>query len=136
MPNDNDVDIEDIFFSLLTKKGTELHMLVGDRVWSPSLPSHVVWNNELPAIVFMYRERIEEGYHDVNVIFKCYGGSSQHKDALKVSRKLYDRLHNNQSTTHDQRGLLMAVHESTSPERYEPDTIYPVVIVNYHCIVV
>lgn len=131
-------DLTAVIRAVLKTEGTALHNLIGDRVWSPSLPSINVWNNELPAIVFLApRERIEDGLIDANVIFRCYGGSRVHDDARTVYRFLHELLKDKQQTTdtENMHGLMMAVHESTAPDRNEPDTGYPVVISNYHCLV-
>ena len=117
----------DILYKVLTREGTRLYELIGERAYASNPPGN--WNNGTPAVAYhiVNEERQNSGLFTGFARIRCYGGSATYLDSFKVYSAVHEALHEHTQTTSvdedgNTHGLVMALHEDGELGLVEPDT--------------
>jgi len=124
-----------ILCEYLEASGTELYDLVNVSgiPYVGRLRAAQGWVNDTPAVIVQPQAATSEVHAPVitdRVAIKCYGGSSDPKDAEDVFEAVYSILHGISAESTSTGGIVLAFLEVVS-FMIEPDTNWPVYVATF-----
>ncbi len=115
-------DANAVIRECLVATGTMLYTLCGTRVYTPVAPRG--WQNTTAAVVFEINGGESEVYLPVDYVdvqVRCFGGSTDPRDAWGVYQALHDRLHNLREARLTSGTVVRALEEIYGQVLYLPE---------------